>query len=75
MFEEDEDGGHWITTDEEYYGELVYNITYKNQKETPFNWLYIDFNTLQNVANAVGLQCELIKQGEHYDYLARLTNL
>jgi SAM-dependent methyltransferase len=73
MFDEDEDGGKWIPSDEEYYGEIVFNIAYKGQKEDPFNWLYIDFNTLQNAANASGLQCELIQEGEHYDYLARLS--
>jgi hypothetical protein len=33
--------------------------------------VYLDYNTLQNVANDNGLTCELI-QGEHYDYLAKL---
>jgi hypothetical protein len=34
--------------------------------------LYMDYNTLQNAANANGLQCELILEGKHFDYLARL---
>jgi len=73
MFDEDEDGGKWIPSDEEYYGEVVFNIQYKGQKEDPFNWLYIDFNTLQNAAHAAGLQCRLVLEGEHYDYLAKLS--
>jgi len=83
MFDEDEDGGKWIASpvqpsasgpsDEEYYGEVVFNLEYKGEKETPFNWLYLDFNTLQNAAHANGLQCEMVLEGEHYDYLARLT--
>ncbi len=73
MFDEDEDGGKWIPTDNEYYGEVVFNVSYKGEKETPFNWMYIDYNTLQNAAHANGLQCELIMEGEHYDYLAKLT--
>jgi SAM-dependent methyltransferase len=73
MFDEDEDGGKWIPSDEEYYGEVVFNIQYKGQKEDPFNWLYIDFNTLQNAAHAAGLQCQLVLEGEHYDYLAKLS--
>jgi len=72
MFDEDEDGGKWIPSTN-YYGELLYNVSYKGEHETPFNWLYIDYNTLQNAANACGLQCELILEGEHYDYLAKLT--
>ena len=74
MYDEDEDGGKWIPSDTDYYGELEFNISYKGEKEKPFNWLYIDYNTLQNAAHATGLHCELILEGEHYDYLARLTD-
>ncbi|QSB27806.1 bifunctional 2-polyprenyl-6-hydroxyphenol methylase/3-demethylubiquinol 3-O-methyltransferase UbiG [Flavobacterium sp. CLA17] len=73
MFDEDEDGGKWIPSSTDYYGELVFNISYKEEKEEPFNWLYLDYNTLQNAAVANGLKCELILEGEHYDYLARLS--
>lgn len=73
MFDEDEDGGKWIPSGNDYYGELVFNITYKGEKEESFDWLYLDYNTLQNAAIANGLKCELILEGEHYDYLARLT--
>lgn len=72
MFDEDEDGGKWIAGDK-YYGELEFTITYKGEKEASFPWLYLDYNTLQNAAVANGLQCELVLEGEHYDYLARLT--
>lgn len=72
MFDEDDDGGKWIPSDNAYYGEVVFNIGYKNQKEKPFDWMYIDFNTLQNAAVANGLQCELVQEGNHFDYLARL---
>jgi len=73
MFDEDEDGGKWIPSNNNYYGELVFNISYKGEKEEPFDWLYLDYNTLQNAAIANGLKCELILEGEHYDYLARLS--
>lgn len=73
MFDEDEDGGKWIPSNNDYYGELVFNISYKGEKEEPFNWLYLDYNTLQNAAIANGLKCELVLEGEHYDYLARLS--
>ena len=73
MFDEDEDGGKLIPLDQEYYGELVFNIAYKDEKEDAFDWMYIDYNTLQNAAVANGLQCELILEGEHFDYLARLS--
>jgi SAM-dependent methyltransferase len=72
MFDEDEDGGKWIDG-AAYYGELEFTISYKGQKETSFPWLYLDYNTLQNAAIANGLKCELVLEGEHYDYLAKLS--
>ncbi len=74
MFDEDEDGGKWIPSDN-YYGEVTFTVRYKNEIESPFNWLYLDFNTLQNAANANGFYCELIMEGENFDYLAKLTLL
>ena len=68
----DEDGSYLIPANG-YYGELTFTVSYKNQTELPFPWLYLDYNTLQNVANDNGLQCELILEGDHFDYLAKLT--
>jgi SAM-dependent methyltransferase len=59
MFDEAEDGSKWISADG-YYGELTFSISYKNQTEDPFPWLYLDYNTLQNAAHSNGLQCELL---------------
>lgn len=77
MFDDDDsehsEGGKWISSDNEYYGEIVFNISYKGEKEKPFDWMFIDYNTLQNAAFANGLQCELLLEGEHYDYLAKLS--
>jgi SAM-dependent methyltransferase len=73
MFDDDEDGGKWIPSNDNYYGEIVFTISYKGEKEKPFDWMFIDYNTLQNAAFANGLQCELILEGEHYDYLAKLS--
>ncbi|HNP33293.1 MAG TPA: SAM-dependent methyltransferase, partial [Flavobacterium sp.] len=72
MFDENEDGSYLIPADG-YYGELTFTISYKNEAEEPFPWLYLDYNTLQNAAHANGLQCELILEGNHFDYLAKLT--
>lgn len=72
MFDQDEDGAYEVPVNN-YYGELEFSLSYKGEKEHPFPWLYLDYNTLQNVAFANGLQCELIVEGEHYDYLARLS--
>ncbi len=72
MFDDDEDGGKWIPSNG-YYGELTFTVQYKNQVEDQFPWLYLDYNTLQNAAFANGLNSELIYEGEHYDYLAKLS--
>ena len=73
MFDQDEDGSYLVPVFEniDYYGELTYTITYKGEKES-FPWLFIDYNTLQNAAYHNGLLCELIAEGEAYNYLARL---
>ena len=72
MFDEAEDGSKWVPGNG-YYGELTFTVSYKNQTEEPFPWLYLDYNTLQNAAFDNGFQCELITEGEHFDYLAKLT--
>ncbi|WP_053977387.1 class I SAM-dependent methyltransferase [Mangrovimonas xylaniphaga] len=70
---EDEDGGLWIDTNANYYGELDYFLSYKGEEELPMKWLYLDFNTLYTACTSVGLKCELVKEGAHFDYLARLS--
>lgn len=70
---EDEDGGIWIDTNANYYGELDYFISYKGEKEIAMKWLYLDFNTLLTACSSVGLHCELVLEGDHFDYLARLS--
>lgn len=72
MYDQDEDGAYEVPANG-YYGELTFSISYKNQTEDPFDWLYLDYNTLQNACHAHGMNCELIEEGEHFDYLARLT--
>lgn len=56
-----------------YYGELDYFLSYKGEKETPMKWLYLDFETLKTACEFAGLQCEKVMDGEHYDYLAKLS--
>lgn len=69
----EEDGGFWVDASKGYYGEIPYKLKYKNKESDWFDWLYIDYNTLQNAANSNGLLCELVLEGEHQDYLARIT--
>lgn len=69
----EEDGGMWIDASAGYYGEMQYKMSYKQEFTDWFDWLYIDYNTLQNAANHHGFICDLVCEGEHYDYLVRLT--
>jgi hypothetical protein len=71
MFDQKEDGGFMVPT-YGYYGELIFTVSYKGETDVAFPWLYLDYNTLQNAAHENGLQCELILEGEHFDYLAKL---
>ena len=70
---EDEDGGVDIDLAGDYYGEVDFTMQYKNIKGETFDWLYVDFETLAFHASENGFEAELVKQGEHYDYLVRLT--
>lgn len=71
---EDEDGGLWIDTNANYYGELDYFLSYKDEDELPIKWLYLDIETLKIECESVGLHCELMMEGDHFDYLAKLTH-
>ncbi len=73
MFE-DEDGGFWLDTHRDYYGEVTYELSYKGSRSPSFDWLYLDYNKLLWYAEKNGLRCEKIVEGDHYDYLARLTH-
>ncbi|MBN4048461.1 class I SAM-dependent methyltransferase [Flavobacteriaceae bacterium AH-315-O20] len=72
MFEDDF-GDISIPENQNYYGEVVFEFKYKNEFSKKFDWLFIDFNNLCIHANNTGLHCELIQQGFHYEYLAKLT--
>lgn len=72
MFDVDEDGGVWVSTERDYYGELTFKMSYKGEESNAFEWLYLDFERLRKLASGAGLKCELIAEGLHYDYLAKL---
>ena len=73
MYEENDDAFK-LNLNSNYYGELSYKMTYKDIETDWFDWLFIDFDLLSEYAFQAGLNCELIIEGEHYDYLARLTH-
>lgn len=56
-----------------YPGETEFVMKYGNFQSDPFDWLYIDFNSLQTLATIHGLQCECVYVAEDGRYLARIT--
>ena len=69
---ENEDGSFDINLNGAYYGEVDYQMIYKNVKGDRFDWLYVDFPLLKSIVETCGLHGELVEEGEHYDYLARI---
>ncbi len=74
LFEE-EDGVIYLPEGDGYYGELEYQMQYKRIKGEPFPWLYIDADTLADEAAKHGFVVEVVMEGDHYDYLARITRV
>ncbi|MEM1001364.1 MAG: methyltransferase domain-containing protein [Bacteroidota bacterium] len=72
MFQ-DEDGGTWMNLNNDYYGNLDYYVSYKGEDDLPFKWLYLDYDRLKTACEEVGLVCEKIADGKHFDYLARIS--
>ena len=70
---EDEEGMIDIPNEMNYYGEHSFQMRYKDTIGEPFNWLYIDADTLREKAGRSGYAVEVVAEGEHYDYLARIT--
>ena len=69
---ENEDGSFDINLNGAYYGEVDYQMIYKDVKGDSFDWLYVDFPLLKSIAETCGLHGELVAEGDHYDYLARI---
>ena len=70
---ENEEGMIDIPNEMDYYGEHSFQMQYKDTIGEPFDWLYIDEDTLKEKARRYGYTAEVMAEGEHYDYLARIT--
>ncbi len=70
---EDEEGGYWIDLNGPYYGEVIYQMEYKQKKGDPFSWLFVSYEILSDYAEAAGYACEQLLVDENDQYLARLT--
>lgn len=72
---EDENGVLDVDLDGAYYGEVDYQMTYRNIIAKSFDWLYADSVVLAESCRQCGLKCEILAQGQHYDYLARIVQM
>lgn len=72
MFEQ-EDGSIWMDLNSSYYGEVVYQMKYKDSITDKFDWLFVDFNTLRTKTLELGFKTELVLEGDSDDYLVKLT--
>ena len=70
---EDEDGNFDPADFDMYYGEVDYQMQYGKIKGDSFDWVYIDPDTLTQEAHKAGYKVEIVRKGEHYDYLAKST--
>jgi hypothetical protein len=68
----DEEEGYAIDLNGAYYGEVEYVMRYGKVKSNPFNWLFVDPATLAAYALQEGFTCDILLEGNHYDYLACL---
>lgn len=72
MFKE-EDGSMWVDLNASYYGEVNYQMEYKEFISDKFDWLFVDFEKLKAAAITVNLKTELIFEDEYDQYLVKLS--
>ncbi len=70
LFEDDE-GGFWIDLTNEYYGNFQFKMRYKDHETEWFPWLYVDFDTMKEIAEKTGFSVKLLYEKDH-QYLAKL---
>ena len=70
----DENGDTWIDiASDTYYGEMQYQLTYKNIKGKTFPWLFVDPETFINCAVLCGFRLADTICGSHFDYMVEMV--
>lgn len=69
---EDEDGALWVNLNTEYYGNFRFQMKYKNEIGTWFDWLYVDFDSLFKASQNIGLKATRVYEKDD-NYLAEIT--
>jgi len=69
----DENGESWVDiASDTYYGEMEYQLIYKNVRGKKFPWLFVDPETLADYAEKCGFKVLEKIEGNHFDYLIEL---
>jgi SAM-dependent methyltransferase len=69
----DENGDTWIDiASDTYYGEMQYQLSYKNIKGKTFPWLFVDPESFITVANQCGFTLVDKISGSHFDYMVEI---
>lgn len=71
---ENEDGSIDLDLNASYYGDFKFQMAYKKQKSDWFEWLYVDYDNLHEIARKSGFQAQRIMESDHH-YLAQLTRI
>lgn len=66
------DGSLCVPMGDKYYGEIDYQLTYKNHNGAPFPWLFVDMDNLTGIAESCGFGIKMLYEGETDNYLAAL---
>lgn len=70
----DENGESWVDiASDTYYGEMEYQLSYKQVKGKKFPWLFVDPDTLTDYAETEGFRVVEKIKGLHFDYLVELA--
>lgn len=71
---EDEEGGLWMDLNASYYGNVQFQMKFANYTSDWFNWLYIDPERLESIADECGFACNFLYE-ENDQYLVELTRI
>lgn len=69
---EHEDGSISLNLNQNYYGEVKYQMQYKENFGDWFDWLYVDFETFSNLAQQNGFIAQKVFEDNNHHYLAEL---
>ncbi|HWK59614.1 MAG TPA: methyltransferase domain-containing protein [Parapedobacter sp.] len=55
-----------------YYGEIRYQYAYRGSRSAPFDWLFIDQDTLISIAQPLGWVVQILYEDGYDQYLVRM---